>query len=372
MSLPEGLKPLVIGDKVSRLPIVQGGMGIGISLSGLASEVANAGGIGVIAAAGIGMFEPDFYSNYLAANTRALISEIRKAKSLTRGILGLNVMVAFSNYADVVRTAIEEGIDVIFSGAGLPLTLPQFLEGNTRTQLVPIVSSAKAARLICKRWLSRYNYVPAAIVVEGPKAGGHLGFSMEQIHDQSYALERLVPQVIEGVRDYSGHHGKTIPVIAAGGIYTGADIRTFLEMGADAVQMGTRFVATEECDADISFKQAYLNAKPEDIVIIKSPVGMPGRAIRNRYLDDVSNGEKKPFSCPYHCIITCDYKTAPFCIAHALTNAKRGRFGHGFAFAGSNVYRVDEIISVRELFARLISEYEESYKNRLVLPSPVL
>lgn len=367
MSLPEGLKPLVIGDKVSRLPIVQGGMGIGISLSGLASEVANAGGIGVIAAAGIGMFEKDFYSNYIAANIRALRSEIRKAKSLTRGILGLNVMVAFSNYADVVRTAIEEGIDVIFSGAGLPLALPQFLDGNTRTKLVPIVSSAKAARLICKRWLNRYNYLPDAIVVEGPKAGGHLGFSFEQIHDQSYALENLVPQVIQEVRNYVDH-GKAIPVIAAGGIYTGADIRAFLELGADAVQMGTRFVATEECDADIAFKQAYLKATSEDVVIIKSPVGMPGRAIRNAYIDDVSHGAKKPFSCPYHCIITCDYKTAPFCIAHALMNAKRGRFGHGFAFAGSNVYRVDEIIPVKELFARLISEYEESFKNPSVLP----
>lgn len=369
MSLPEGLNPLVIGDKVTRFPIVQGGMGVGISLSGLASAVANEGGIGVIAAAGIGMFERDFYSNYLEANIRALRSEIRRAKSLTRGVLGVNIMVAFSNYADFVRTVIEEEIDVIFSGAGLPLTLPQFLGSNSKTKLVPIVSSAKAARLICKRWLSRYDYIPDAIVVEGPMAGGHLGFSIEQIHDQSFSLERLVPGIIEEVRDFSDRQGKPIPIIVAGGIFAGADIRKFLELGADAVQMGTRFVCTEECDADDLFKQAYLNAKAEDVVIITSPVGMPGRAIRNSFLDDVSAGAKKPFSCPYHCIISCDYKNSPFCIAQALMNAKRGRFGHGFAFAGSNVYKVNDIISVKELFARLVSEYEGSGKVRLVRPS---
>ncbi len=372
MSTPNCLKPLVIGDKVARIPIVQGGMGIGISLSGLAAATANAGGVGVIAAAGIGMFEPDFYSNYLEANLRALRREIRKAKALTKGILGLNIMVAFSNYADFVRTAIDEEIDVIFSGAGLPLKLPEYLEGRSSTKLVPIVSSAKAAGLICRRWQSRYDYLPDAVVVEGPKAGGHLGFSTEQIDDPAYALERLVPQVVEEVRKYTGHPGRHIPVIAAGGIYTGADIRAFLDLGADAVQMGTRFVATNECDADISFKQAYIDAKPEDVVIIKSPVGMPGRAIRNRYLDDVNGGARKPFNCPYHCIITCDYKSSPFCIAHALMSAKKGRFASGFAFAGSNVHRVNEIIPVEELIARLLSETRESGKNRRSLPSRML
>ena len=338
-------------------------MGVGISLSGLASAVANAGGIGVIAAAGIGMYERDFHTNYLLANTRALRREIRKAKLLTSGILGLNIMVALSNYGELVRVAIEEEIDVIFSGAGLPLTLPQYLDSNTKTKLAPIVSSGRAAGLICKRWLSRYDYLPDAVVVEGPKAGGHLGFTQAQIFDPAFALEKLVPDVVAEVRDLSAQYGKHIPVIAAGGIYDGADIRAIMELGADAVQMGTRFVATHECDADVLFKQAYIDAKPEDIVIINSPVGMPGRAIRNHYLDDVGHGIKKPFNCTYHCILTCDYKNSPYCIAHALTSAKRGRFRNGFAFAGANVYRVSEIVSVKELISSLVAEYEQSAEH---------
>ncbi len=354
------MKPLVIGDKTAPLPIVQGGMGVGISLSGLASAVANMGGIGVIAAAGIGMYERDFNTNYLEANTRALSLEIRKAKSLTGGILGLNIMVAFSNYGDLARVAIEEEIDVIFSGAGLPMNMPQYLNGNSKTKLVPIISSGRAAGLICKRWLSRFDYLPDAIVVEGPKAGGHLGFSLEQIFDPAFALEKLVPEVVEVVGDYSARYGKPIPVIAAGGIYTGGDIRAIMELGADAVQMGTRFVATHECDADHLFKQAYIDAKPEDIIIVNSPVGMPGRAIRNQYLDDVSQGIKKPYRCPYHCILTCDPENSPYCIAYALISAKRGRFRNGFAFAGANVHRVNEIVSVKELISTLVAEYESS------------
>ncbi len=353
-------RPLVIADKIARLPIVQGGMGVGVSLAGLASAVANEGGIGVIAAAGIGMREKDFFSDYLQANIRALRAEIRKAKSLTAGILGLNIMVAFTNYDDLARTAIEEEIDVIFSGAGLPLNLPQFLTPNCKTRLVPIVSSARAAGLICKRWLSRYNYLPYGIVVEGPLAGGHLGFAPEQIADPDYALERLLPPILDEVRQYEVRTGKAIPVIAAGGIFTGADINKFLAMGAAGVQMGTRFVATHECDADIAFKQTYVDAKPEDIIIIKSPVGMPGRAIRNQYTTDVAAGMKKPFKCPYHCIITCDYKDSPFCIAHALICAQRGNFRNGFAFAGANAHRVDKIVSVRELIETLSVEYRDA------------
>lgn len=358
--LPTKLRQLAIGDKVARLPIIQGGMGVGISLSGLASAVANAGGIGVIASAGIGMYEHDFYTDYLKANTRALRREIRKAKLLTGGILGLNIMVAFSNYGDLVRVAIEEEIDLIFSGAGLPMTLPEFLNGNSKTKLVPIISSGRAARLICKRWLSRYDYLPDAVVVEGPKAGGHLGFSQAQIFDPDFALEKLVPEVVAEVRAFSDQYGKPIPVIAAGGIYNGSDIRAIMELGADAVQMGTRFVATHECDADINFKQAYIDARPEDVVIINSPVGMPGRAIQNQYLADVSKGIKKPYKCPYHCILTCDYTNSPYCIAHALISAKRGRFRNGFAFAGANVYRVSEIVSVEQLISSLVTEYEQS------------
>jgi len=337
-------------------------MGVCVSLSGLASAVANEGGIGVIASAGIGMKEHDFYLDYPQSNIRALRQEIRKARSLSKGIIGLNIMVAFTNYADLVITALEEEIDIIFCGAGLPLVLPQFLNKNSRTKIAPIVSSRRAASLICKRWLSKYDYLPDAVVVEGPKAGGHLGFKIDQIFDPAYALEKIIPAVLEEIGFYSNHYGKKIPVIAAGGIFTGGDIKTFLDMGADGVQMGTRFVATHECDADIQFKQMYINAGPEDIVIINSPVGMPGRAIRNKFIDAVNSGVKMPINCPYHCIITCDYKNSPYCIANALISAQKGHLNNGFAFAGANVYKVNEIISVKELFAKLIAEYEEALK----------
>ncbi len=335
-------------------------MGVGISLSGLASAVANEGGIGIIAAAGIGMNEPDFYTSYLEANVRALRREIRKAKELTSGIVGLNVMVALSYFDQVVKTAVEEEVDIIFSGAGLPLNLPEFLPRDGRTRAVPIVSSGRAAALICKRWLHKYDCLPDAVVVEGPKAGGHIGFSKARIFDEAYALEHLVPAVINEVGEYAAKYGKKIPVIAAGGIYTGADIKRFFRMGADGVQMGTRFVATHECDAALAFKESYINAGPEDMIIIDSPVGMPGRAIRNKYLDDVEAGIKTPYTCPYHCIVSCDFKNSPYCIAHALISAQRGRFKGGFAFAGANAYRVTEIVSVRELMASLQAEFREA------------
>ncbi|MFA4839249.1 MAG: nitronate monooxygenase family protein [Candidatus Neomarinimicrobiota bacterium] len=356
------LKELKIGDLTVKLPIIQGGMGVGISLSGLASAVANEGGVGVIAAAGIGMLESDFSTNWLEANIRALKMEIRKARELTKGILGVNIMVALSNFADLARTAIEEGIDIIFSGAGLPLNLPQFLKGSTKTKLVPIVSSGRAASIISKRWSEKYNYPLDAVVVEGPLAGGHLGFKEEQISDPAYSLEKLIPEVIKAVRPFEERDKKPIPVIAAGGIYTGEDIYKFLQSGAAGVQMATRFVTTYECDASMKFKQTYIDSSKEDIVIIKSPVGMPGRALRNKFIDDVNNGEKKPFKCPYHCIITCDYKNSPYCIALALLNAQKGNLKHGFAFAGENAYRAKGIISVKELIESLIEEYKNASK----------
>jgi NAD(P)H-dependent flavin oxidoreductase YrpB (nitropropane dioxygenase family) len=336
-------------------------MGVGISLSGLASAVANEGGIGVIAAAGIGMKESDFYSNYLQANIRALRSEIRKARSRTNGILGLNIMVAFSIFGDLVVTAMEEGIDIIFSGAGLPLHLPKYRAAGPHTKLVPIVSSGRAAGLICRHWVEKYDYPPDAFVVEGPQAGGHLGFKKEQIFDPEYSLEKLVRDVIVETGPFAKRYGKKIPVIAAGGIYSGADIRKFMDLGADGVQMATRFVATDECDADIEFKNMYVNSRQEDIVIIDSPVGMPGRAIRNKYIDDVSSGVKKPIKCPYRCIITCDYKNAPYCIANALMNAQKGRFEHGFAFAGANAHKVNKIVPLKELIRDLIIEFNETF-----------
>ena len=351
------MKELVIGNLTARTPIIQGGMGIGISLSGLASAVANQGGVGVISTAGIGMNEKDYQSNYIEANIRALRNEIRKAREMTKGILGVNIMVAMSNFEDMVKTAVEEGIDVIFAGAGLPLNLPQLLNKAGHTMIVPIVSSGRAARIIAKRWAEKYDYTPDAIVVEGPMAGGHLGFSPEQIDDSEYALENLITDVINEMKPFEETGAHTIPVIAAGGIYTGEDIYKFMQLGAAGVQMATRFVTTDECDASEAFKKVYVNAHKEDIGIIKSPVGLPGRAIINNFIEDVKSGAKKPFTCPFHCIKTCDYKVSPYCISVALMNAKKGLMKSGFAFAGANAYRTDKIISVKELVASLCKEY---------------
>lgn len=354
MSFPS----LTIGDLTVPTPIIQGGMGVGISLSGLASAVARAGGIGVIAAAGIGMSRPGYATNFIETNNQALADEIRAAKAQTSGAVGVNIMVALSNYAEMVSTAVREKVDAIFSGAGLPLDLPAHLGEGAKTKLVPIVSSARAAVILCKKWLARFGRTPDAFVVEGPLAGGHLGFKHGQIDEAEHTLERLVPEVIEGLRPFTGPDGKPIPVIAAGGVYTGADIRKFIRMGAAGVQMGTRFVATDECDADMAFKQTYIDAKKEDIGIIQSPVGLPGRAIKNLFLEEAARGERRPKVCPFSCVHSCAQQTAPYCIMMALMNAKRGKLDHGFAFAGQNAWRVDRIMPVQELMDSLEAEYD--------------
>jgi NAD(P)H-dependent flavin oxidoreductase YrpB (nitropropane dioxygenase family) len=354
-------KPLKIGNLTAQLPIIQGGMGVCISLSGLASAVANEGGIGVIATAVIGMSEPDYFANLAAADIKALRREIRKARGMTKGILGVNIMVALSNYAELIRASVEEGIDIIFSGGGLPLNLPRYLEGSVKTKLVPIVSSSRAAALIARRWIDKYHHCPDAVVVEGPLAGGHLGFKPSEIDNPDFRLEKLIPEVIAEMKKIDAECGRHIPVIAAGGIYSGGDIRNFMDkLGADGVQMATRFVTTNECDASIDFKKAYLAAKKEDVAIIESPVGMPGRAVKNTFIEDVNKGSKKPFKCPYHCIKTCDVINAPYCIALALVNAQRGNLKDGFAFAGANVYKTDKIVSVKELVETLRKEYREA------------
>ncbi len=351
---------LIIGDLVAKVPIIQGGMGIGVSLSSLAAAVANQGGVGVIAAAGIGVCGADSDLGYLESSINTLRDEIRKAKENSKGVLGVNIMVALTNFADMVRTSISEGIDIILSGAGLPLDLPKYLKEGVNTKLVPIISSAKAARIICKRWLTRYNMLPDAFVVEGPLAGGHLGFSAEQLDDPRYSLEKIIPEVVEAVSLFERENGIKIPVIAAGGNYTGADILEFLKLGAAGVQMGTRFVATHECDADIEFKKAYVNAKEEDLIIINSPIGLPGRAIRNDFIESIQKGLKKPFKCPYHCISSCNCTDSPYCIAMALSNARKGKLKGGFAFAGRNAYRVDQIVSVKELMESLEEEFDRA------------
>ncbi len=354
MKMPE----LTIGHLVSRLPIIQGGMGVGISMSGLASAVANAGGIGVIAGAMAGITEKDIATNGVVADCRALCREIRKAREKSAGIIGVNIMVALTHFADLVKTAIAEKIDIIFAGAGLPMDLPGFLKKGDRTRLVPIVSSGRAAALICKRWFQRYGYLPDAFVVEGPKAGGHLGFKAEQLDDPVFSLENLVAAVVAETKKVAATHGAHIPVIAAGGVYDGADIRRFMELGASGVQMGTRFVATHECDADMAFKQSYVDAHEEDLMVINSPVGLPGRALRNQFLIDAADGHRKPFRCPYHCIKTCDPENSPYCIGLALASARRGKLKNGFAFAGANAFRVDKIVSVKELMGALEADFE--------------
>jgi nitronate monooxygenase len=352
------IRELKIGGLTIPIPIIQGGMGVGISMSGLAAAVANEGGIGVISAAGLGLVHRNRALDFVEANIEGLRQELRKAKEKTEGIIGVNIMVAMSNFAELVRTAIEEKADVIFSGAGLPLQLPEFLKPDSLTKLVPIVSSGRAAKIICEKWKSAFNYLPDAFVVEGPKAGGHLGFKNENIDNVKYALEELVPEVVNEVRVFEEKYQKEIPVIAAGGIYTGEDIYKIMQKGAKGVQLGTRFVTTVECDASEKFKQTYIDSGENDMEIIKSPVGMPGRAISNEFISKVNQGHKKPVKCPYHCIKTCDVSTTPYCIMAALFNAYKGNMKSGYAFAGSNAYLAEKISTVKEVFSELISEFK--------------
>ena len=354
------MKKLNIGNLSISVPIVQGGMGVGISLSGLASAVANEGGVGVISSAGLGLLYRNLSKDYIQASIMGLKEELRKAREKTKGVIGVNVMVAMSNFADMVKTAIAEKADIIFSGAGLPLNLPSFLQKDSVTKLVPIVSSARAARVIAEKWHNLYNYLPDAFVVEGPKAGGHLGFKDEQINDEHFSLEHILPEVIDEVKDIETHYGKSIPVIVAGGIYTGEDIKRFMDMGAAGVQMGTRFVTTEECDASDIFKQTYIEAKQEDIQIIKSPVGMPGRAIFSKFIQKVKEGQKQPKTCMCKCIKTCDISKSPYCIIAALYNAFKGNMDNGYACAGANAFRATKIVSVKETFRSLLDEFNRA------------
>lgn len=357
------MKALKIGDLLARVPIVQGGMGVGISLSGLASAVANAGGVGVISSAGLGVIYKEYSKDFKQASIHGLREELRKARQMTQGIIGVNIMVALTNFADMVRTSIEEKADIIFSGAGLPLNLPSFLKEGSTTKLAPIVSSARALKLIARRWIGEYGYVPDAVVIEGPKAGGHLGYSNEQITNPDFALETTLPDVVAAAREIGEQNNCYIPVIAAGGIYSGEDILNTMALGADAVQMGTRFVTTRECDASPEFKQSYINAVEQDIEIIQSPVGMPGRAVHNSFLEKVKQGLKQPKSCPFDCIKTCEVSRSPYCIMLALYNAFRGRMEQGYAFAGSNAWRTDKIVSVSELITSLKEEYQEKKRG---------
>lgn len=350
------LPTLSIGSKIASVPIIQGGMGVGVSLSNLASAVANAGGIGVISGVQIGFREDDFDKNTDQANIRALRKEVRKARVISPdGIIGVNLMVAMKNYKEMVEASIEEGIDLIISGAGFPKDLPGLVKGS-KVKIAPIVSSPKAASLITKLWLRRYDYLPDLIIVEGPDAGGHLGFSLDELGGEEYPdLEKIVTGVIEALKPFEEQKGKKIPIIAAGGIFDGSDIKRFLELGADGVQMGTRFVATDECDASIEYKKAYIDAKEEDIDYIFSPVGLPGQAIINPFMKRVSIEKEKITKC-YNCLTPCNPKTSPYCISQALIDSVNGDVDNGLIFIGKKGYKLEKIVSVQALIDELVEE----------------
>lgn len=354
------MKSLNIGDLKIKVPIIQGGMGIGISLSKLASAVANMGGVGIISTVAIGLTSKPNKLGYKKGNIEGIRQEIRKARTMTTGVLGVNIMSVISDFAEMVKTSIEEGIDIIFSGAGLPLDLPSYLTKGSKTKLVPIVSSGRAASIIAQKWQQNYQYLPDAFVVEGPKAGGHLGFKANTLEEVSNTLENLVAEVVKVAAEIKEKFNKVVPVIAAGGIFDGKDIVDIMKKGASGVQLGTRFIATEECDASEEFKQAVIDAKAEDIQIIKSPVGMPGRSIYNNFLKEAYEGLRRPAVCKRNCIRSCDPKTTLYCISDALLAAFKGNLKDGFAFVGANAGRVTRITTVKEVFDELLEEYDQA------------
>lgn len=343
-------KPLVIGNLTARIPVIQGGMGVGISLSSLAGSVAACGGVGVISTAQIGWREADFRENPLEANFRAMKKEILKARQISegKGILGVNIMVATQHYKKYVKEAVKNGVDLIISGAGLPVDLPGLVQGS-KTKIAPIISSLKSAKVLCKMWDRKYQTAPDLVVIEGPKAGGHLGFSREELETMDeLGYDEVIRSVVKLVREYADKYKKKIPVAVAGGIFKSEDLDHALELGADGVQLGTRFVTTKECDASLKYKQSYLNARQEDVCIVQSPVGMPGRAIRNEFVQRVQK-EKLPIRRCHHCIVTCSPKEIPYCITDALVNAVEGNTKEGLLFCGANVWRCDRIETVAEI-----------------------
>ena len=338
------ISELRIGDLCARIPVIQGGMGVGVSLSGLAGAVAAAGGVGIISTAQIGYRDPDFGRHPIECNLKAIGEEIKKAREKANGgIIGVNIMVATRRYEDYVKAAVAAGVELIISGAGLAMTLPE-ISGNAK--IAPIVSSRKSLSVISKYWQKKYNRKPDLIVIEGPLAGGHLGFSKEEIDAYTVTNEKNYDDEVKAIIELANE--LEVPVVVAGGVYERKDMEHYLAMGAKGVQIATRFVTTRECDASDAYKQAYIDAKKEDIVIVKSPVGMPGRAIHNAFLDKVAAGERFMRGCR-QCIITCKPDTAPYCITEALINAVEGRLDEGLIFCGSNAYRANKIETVADI-----------------------
>lgn len=350
------LKPLKIGDLVAKFPIIQGGMGVGVSLSNLAGSVAAEGGVGVISAAQIGYRESDFDINSLECNLREIKNQIDNARRIAKdGIIGINIMVATKKYEEYVKAAVAAGVDLIISGAGLPTTLPGLVEGF-QTKIAPIVSSLKSANVICKLWDRHYKRVPDLVVIEGPRAGGHLGFSPEQLDNiDNLEYDAEIVSTISLVKKYADKYHTNIPVVVGGGIYTRKDIEHYLALGADGVQMGTRFVTTYECDADEAYKMTYIGAAKEDIRIVKSPVGLPGRAIHNDFLKRTKSGRIPPTGC-HQCLEKCNPGTIPYCITDALVNAAKGNVDDALLFCGDNAYRAERLEHVSDIFRELVGD----------------
>lgn len=350
---------LKIGNLIAPIPIIQGGMGIGVSSSNLAAAVANAGGIGIISAAQLGYNEDDFEKNPLEANLRALKKHITLAKArAVNGIIGINAMVASNNYEEHIKVAIDAGVDLIISGAGLPTMLPKIVKGSS-VKIAPIVSSLKAAKVILKLWDKHDNVAPDLVVIEGPKAGGHLGFKVEELEDENLDFDKIVIDIIDETKKYAEKYNKEIPVVVAGGVFDGYDIAKYLKLGASGVQMATRFVATEECDASDAFKNAYVNCTKDDIQIVKSPVGMPGRAIKNAFVKTTAIEKEKITRC-YNCLTPCNPATTPYCISKALINAVKGNLDDALIFCGENASRITKLTTVKELMDELVSEIKKA------------
>ncbi|MFE4105394.1 NAD(P)H-dependent flavin oxidoreductase [Almyronema epifaneia] len=363
------LSPLKIGQHLAQYPIIQGGMGIRISGANLAAAVANSGGIGTISAVGLGMNSPYFdptatnpkqrQIQFAEANRLALIDELNKARFFSPdGILAVNIMVAARDYETLVQTAAHHGANLIISGAGLPLNLPQLTQATPDVALVPIVSSSRAAQLICRKWQKSYGRLPDAFIVEDPHfAGGHLGAKVETLGQPEVAIASVIPALLAYLHD---DLEADIPVIAAGGIWDRSDIERALALGASGVQIGTRFITTDECDADIRYKEFHLQAEPEDVVLVPSPVGLPGRALRNAFADTVlSTGTPNPKGlCLANCLQVCKFRDRreTYCILKALDRAARGEVETGLVFAGSNAGRAEKIVSVAELMAELTAD----------------
>lgn len=351
------LPVLKIGKHVSKYPIVQGGMGVKISGPKLAGAVAACGGVGTIASVGLACDHPDFKgNNYFNINEIAMAEAVQQARAMAPdGVLAVNCMVALTDYDRQVRSACEAGVDMIVSGAGLPMKLPEYTKDFPDVALVPIVSSLKAADLIIRKWGKLYDRLPDAIVVETPLyAGGHLGATkMEHVTDQAFSLESVVPELVKYIEDTVK---ADIPVIAAGGIWDRDDMQRAFNLGARGVQMGTRFACTEEGDADMRYKQAFIDATEDDVVVIMSPVGIPGRALRNPFVAKYMEGEVESKPCVAACLSHCTYlrERKTFCIAGALVDAYQGNWDTGLFFAGSNVTKCTKLEKVSEIFAELV------------------